>query len=50
MKNINTFIEFLFLKNNFILKELKKEDKICVKLLSEQEEKKGNIKSMQKNI
>lgn len=38
MQNKNTSIEFIFLKNNIILKELKSEDKIRVELESEQEE------------
>ena len=38
MKNKNISIEFIFLKNNIILKELKSEDKIKVELESEQEE------------
>ena len=40
MQNKNTSIEFIFLKNNNILKELKNEDKIRVELESEQEEQK----------
>ena len=44
MQNKNTSIEFIFLKNNNILKELKNEDKIRVELESEREEQKKKKK------